>query len=110
MAHTHQTNNNDSHLLSTRRRVKAYVLQACSLLITTLIFLSTLGPNLADTEIDDPYFPFGKEIHRKYLGFGTMGSTFFTWKLITKSLVQAANKDNLDKSLSHMKESIRKHR
>ena len=87
-----------------------YVLQARSLLTTTLIFLSTPRPNLADAEVDDPYFHFGKEIHRKYLGFGTMGSTFFTQNLITDSLVQAANKDNSDKLLSHMKESIQKHR
>jgi hypothetical protein len=110
MACTCQTNNNDSHLLLTRRRAKAYVLQARSLLITTLIFLSTPGPNLADTEVDNPYFRFGKEIHCKYLGFGTMGSVFFTRNLITENLVQAANEDNSDKSLSRMKESIQKRR
>lgn len=61
-------------------------------------------------DIDSPYFRFGKEVHRKYLGFGTMGSAFFARGIITERLVQAANEDHSVKSLSQLKKMVARHK
>ena len=63
-----------------------------------------------DVEMDNPYFQFGKQVHRKYLGFGTMGSAFFARRLINDTLVQAANEDSSSRSLSRLKKAAAKHR
>lgn len=63
-----------------------------------------------DAETDNPYYRFGKRVHRKYLGFGTMGSAFFARNMITDALVQAANEDRSARSLSRLKKAVAKHR
>ena len=71
-------------------------------------FLSDAESDLGGN--DDEYFRFGKQVHRKYLGFGTMGSAFFARGMIDDALVQAANEDRSEKSLAHLKEMVGKHR
>ena len=63
-----------------------------------------------DADTDNPYYRFGKQVHRKYLGFGTMGSAFFARGVITETLVQAANEDRSTRSLSRLKKAVEKHR
>jgi len=73
-------------------------------------FFSDAEPDSEDVDADNPYIRFGKQVHRKYLGFGTMGSAFFARSLITDTLVQAANEDRSARSLSHLKKAVTKHK
>ncbi|KAF9642332.1 hypothetical protein BDM02DRAFT_3133155 [Thelephora ganbajun] len=59
---------------------------------------------------DNLYFRFRKRVHRRYLGFGTMGSAFFAQNMIDDDLVQAANEDKSDRSLSRLKTLVAKHK
>ncbi|KAF9646990.1 hypothetical protein BDM02DRAFT_3188328 [Thelephora ganbajun] len=59
---------------------------------------------------DNLYFHFSKQVHQRYLGFGTMGSAFFTRNMINNDLVQAANEDKSTRSLSRLKTLVAKHK
>jgi len=74
------------------------------------IFSSDAEPSPEDIEADSPYFRFGKQVHRKYLGFGTMGSAFFARNLIADTVAQAANEDQSTGSLSRLKKAVTKHK
>ena len=63
-----------------------------------------------ESDLDGIYVRWGKQVHRKYLGFGTMGSAFFAGRLISDAVVQAANEDDSAQSLSHLKNTIEKHK
>lgn len=65
---------------------------------------------MGDVDPDNKYICFGKQVHRKYLGFATMGSAFFARKFIDETLVQAANEDTSMESLSCLKKAVEKHR
>ena len=60
--------------------------------------------------MDDLYVRFGKEVHRKHLGFGTMGTAFFARGLISADEIQATNEDDSAESLSHLENTIKKHK
>ena len=79
-------------------------------LAIALTFFSNAESDSEDVDTDNPYFRFGKQVHQKYLGFGTMGSAFFAQNIIDDSLVQAANDDRSARSLSRLKKAVAKHR
>lgn len=78
-------------------------------ILASILFSST-RPNAEDVNSDNKYVRFGKQVHRKYLGFGTMGSAFFVRELIDETLVQAANEDTSEQSLSCLKDAAKKHK
>lgn len=85
MVHCDQSEDDDSHLLSAGRRPKEYVLKTFTGNHTDLFSNTKSGSK--DDNTDNPYFHFGKKVHWKRLGFGTMGSAFFAWNMINNSLV-----------------------
>jgi hypothetical protein len=89
--------------------VSSYAGVLASSLTITHDFFSSVRPDPDDVDPENPYFRFGKQVHRKYLGFGTMGSAFFTRNLINDTLVQDANDDRSETSLLRLKEAVAKH-
>ncbi|KAF9642166.1 hypothetical protein BDM02DRAFT_3193771 [Thelephora ganbajun] len=90
MPHHDQSSDSSRDILSTGRKTKR-------------------NTDNSDNE-DNLYFRFSKQVHRRYLGFGTMGSAFFARNMINDDLVQAANEDKSARSLSRLKTLVAKHK
>ena len=73
-------------------------------------FFSGTEPEVEEINLDNPHFCFGKELHRKYLGFGTIATAFFAQSSINEGLVRAVNEETSDASLNRLKTAIETHR
>ena len=112
MTRQNQSLDEHSHLLSTGRRSKKCMFMCHVSFSPTLVLIppSNTEPNAGDVDPENKYIRFGKQVHRKYLGFGTIGSALFARRLIDETLVQAANEDTSTRSLFCLKKAVEKHR